>query len=129
MNEATLALMIPIFSVTLPFVLAGVIVGLVTYYQFRKRREVQETIRLAIEKGQELPTEFLETITRPKDPPRKDRDLRRGVVLVAVGLGIAALGYFLSSADAMDLVGIGAIPFLIGLAFITLWILRTRHGK
>ena len=92
MNEATLALMIPIFSVTLPFVLAGVIVGLVTYYQFRKRREVQETIRLAIEKGQELPTEFLETITRPKDPPRKDRDLRRGVVLVAVGLGIAALG-------------------------------------
>ena len=130
MSEETLALMIPILSVTMPFLLAGGIVGFVTYYRFRRRREVQETIRIAIEKGQELPTEFLETISSPKDQPRKDQDLRRGVVLIAVGLGIAALGLLVGEADAVGpLMGIGSIPFLIGLALTALWVLRTRHDQ
>lgn len=130
MNEATLALMIPILSVTMPFLLAGGIVGFVTYFRFRKRREVQETIRIAIEKGQELPTEFLETISSPKEEPKKDQDLRRGVVLVAVGLGIGAFGFLVGEDDAVGpLMGIGSIPLLIGLALTALWILRTRHNQ
>ncbi len=130
MNEGTLALMIPIFSVTMPFLLAGGIVGFVTYFRFRRRREVQETIRIAIEKGQELPTEFLETISSPKQEPKKDQDLRRGVVLIAVGLGIGAFGFLVGEADAVGpLMGIGSIPLLIGLALTALWILRTRHNQ
>lgn len=130
MNEGTLALMIPIFSVTMPFLLAGGIVGFVTYFRFRRRREVQETIRIAIEKGQELPTEFLETISSPKQEPKKDQDLRRGVVLTAVGLGIGAFGFLVGEDDAVGpLMGIGSIPLLIGLALTALWILRTRHNQ
>jgi len=130
MNEATLALMIPIFSVTMPFLLAGGIVGFVTYFRYRRRREVQETIRIAIEKGQELPTEFLETISSPKQEPKKDQDLRRGVVLIAVGLGIGAFGFLVGEADAVGpLMGIGSIPLLIGMALTALWILRTRHNQ
>ena len=130
MNEATLALMIPIFSVTMPFLLAGGIVGFVTYFRYRRRREVQETIRIAIEKGQELPTEFLETISSPKQEPKKDQDLRRGVVLTAVGLGIGAFGLLVGEDDAVGpLMGIGSIPLLIGLALTALWILRTRHNQ
>lgn len=130
MIEGILALMIPILSVTMPFLLVGVIVVIVTYFRFRRRREVQETIRIAIEKGQELPTEFLETISSPKDRPKKDQDLRRGVVLVAVGLGIGAFGFLVGEADAVGpLMGIGSIPLLIGLALTALWILRTRHNQ
>lgn len=132
MNEATLALIIGIFSVTMPFLLAGGIVGFVTYFRYRRRREVQETIRIAIEKGQELPTEFLETISSPKNEPRpkKDQDLRRGVVLIAVGLGIGAFGYLVGEDDAVGpLMGIGSIPLLIGLALTALWVLRTRHNQ
>ena len=130
MNEASLALMIPILSVTMPFLLVGVIVGFVTYFRFRRRREVQETIRIAIEKGQELPTEFLETISSPKEKPRKDQDLRRGVVLIAVGIGIGAFGVLVGEDDAVGpLMGIGSIPFLIGLALTALWILRTRNNQ
>ena len=132
MNEATLALMIPIFSVTMPFLLAGGIVGFVTYFRYRRRREVQETIRIAIEKGQELPAEFLETISSPKNEPKpkKDQDLRRGVVLIAVGLGIGAFGLLVGEADAVGpLMGIGSIPLLIGMALTALWRVRTRHNQ
>lgn len=132
MNEATLALMIPVLSVSLPFLLAGGIVGVVTYYRYRRRREVQETIRLAIEKGQELPAEFLETISSPKDlpkKPKKDQDLRRGVVLMAVGLGVAAFGILVGEDAVRPLMGIGSIPFLIGAALTALWVLRSRHDK
>lgn len=130
MNSGDLALMIPIIVPTVTMLVVGGTIALITYYRFRRRREVQETIRLAIEKGQELPTEFLETISSPKERPRKDQDLRRGIVLIAVGVGIAAFGILVGEEDAMrPLMGIGSIPFLIGLAFTALWVLRTRHDK
>ena len=130
MNSGDLALMIPIIVPTVTMLVIGGTIALITYYRFRRRREVQETIRIAIEKGQELPTEFLETISSPKSRPKKDQDLRRGVVLVAVGLGIGAFGVLVGEEDAVGpLMGIGSIPFLIGLALTALWILRTRHNK
>ena len=130
MNSGDLALMIPIIVPTVTMLVIGGTIALITYYRFRRRREVQETIRVAIEKGQELPTEFLETISSPKKRPRKDHDLRRGVVLIAVGLGIGIFGVLVGDDDAVGpLMGIGSIPFLIGLALTALWVLRTRHDK
>ncbi|MYH33385.1 MAG: hypothetical protein F4013_03100 [Gammaproteobacteria bacterium] len=130
MNSGDLALMIPIVVPTVTMLVIGGTIALITYYRFRRRREVQETIRVAIEKGQELPTEFLETISSPKSRPKKDQDLRRGVVLIAVGLGIGAFGVLVGEDDAVGpLMGIGSIPLLIGLALTALWILRTRHNQ
>lgn len=130
MNSGDLALMIPIVVPTVTMLVIGGTIALITYFRFRRRREVQETIRIAIEKGQELPTEFLETISSPKNRPKKDQDLRRGVVLTAVGLGIGAFGVLVGEDDAVGpLMGIGSIPFLIGLALTALWILRTRHNQ
>lgn len=130
MNSGDLALMIPIIVPTVTMLVIGGTIALITYFRFRRRREVQETIRVAIEKGQELPTEFLETISSPKDRPKKDRDLRRGIVLIAVGVGIGAFGILIGEEDAVrPLMGIGSIPFLIGLALTALWALRTRNEK
>ena len=130
MNSGNLALLIPIVVPTVTMLVIGGTIALITYFRFRRRREVQETIRVVIEKGQELPTEFLETISSPKDRPKKDQDLRRGVVLTAVGLGIGAFGFLVGEDDAVGpLMGIGSIPLLIGLALTALWILRTRHNQ
>ena len=120
-------------GILVPIVLFLVIGGTISvseYLKYRRRNDLQETIRTAIEKGQELPAEVLETISRPKPPPRKDQDLRRGVMLIALGVGIGAFGYFIGDDDAMGpLMGIGTIPLLIGLALTVLWILRTRHDN
>ena len=100
------------------------------YFKYRKRQDLQVTIRAALEKGQELPAEVLETISNPKNKPKKDQDLRRGVVLITTGLGIGAFGYLVGEDDAMGpLMGIGSIPLLIGLGLTLLWVLRTRHEQ
>ncbi|MXW20997.1 MAG: hypothetical protein F4Z95_09370 [Gammaproteobacteria bacterium] len=100
------------------------------YFKFKRDRDIQNTLRTALEKGHEVPAELLEQISQPKAQPKKDQDLRRGVVLVAVGLGIGAFGYLVGEDDAFGpLAGIGSIPLLIGLGLTLLWILRTRQGK
>ena len=121
-----LPLLIPIVGM----IVIALIIGLVLYFRHRNRREVQETIRAAIEKGQDLPGELLEnrSFSGSKQPPRKDQDLRRGVVLIAVGLGIGAFGLLVGDRDAVGpFMGIGSIPLLIGAALTLLWIVRTRH--
>ncbi|MDP1528529.1 MAG: DUF6249 domain-containing protein [Rhodoferax sp.] len=96
----------------------------------RERRETQETVRRAIDKGQDLPAEVLEALTKDvsKNLPSRTRDIRRGVIWLAVGVGIAAFG-FLSDLGWSDhgmreigngLLGVAAIPVTIGLAFIIL---------
>lgn len=112
------------------FLVIGGTLGVVEYFKYRRRRDLQGTIRAAIEKGQELPAEVLETISNPRKKPKKDQDLRRGVVLIAVGLGIGAFGYLVGEEDAIGpLMGIGSIPLLIGLGLTLLWIVRTRHDQ
>lgn len=100
------------------------------YLKSREKREMQATVRHAIDKGQELPPELIDAMTRDvaSKLPSRTRDLRRGVIWIAVGVGIAAFG-LLSDLGwdhrEMDnigngLLGVAAIPFTIGLAFIVL---------
>ncbi len=58
---------------------------------------MHETLRVAYEKGQPVPPELIEKLTRSSTRQSSmdsgsDADLRRAVVLIAVGLGLAALG-------------------------------------
>ena len=57
---------------------------------------MHETLRIAYEKGQPVPPELITalqtqaSVTRPMATP--ERDLRRAIVLIAVGLGLARPG-------------------------------------
>ncbi len=118
-----------VFAVAM-FLTAFGLVAITQFYRYRKNRDLQATIRAAIEKGQELPVEVLEALNQPrkKPEPQKDRDLRRGIVLMAVGLGVGTFGYLIGEEEVVGpLMGIGSIPLLIGLGLTLLWILRTRH--
>ena len=109
------------------FLVIGGTISLAEYFKFRKRNDLQNTIRAAIEKGQELPEEVLETISSPKARPKKDQDLRRGIVSIAAGLSIGAFGFILGDEDATrPLMALGAIPLTIGIGLTLLWLLRTR---
>jgi hypothetical protein len=101
-----------------------------TYLKSRERREIQTTVRHAIDKGQELPPELIEAMTRDvaSKLPSRTRDLRRGVIWLAVGVGIAAFGtlsdlgwnHHVMREIGNGLLGLAAIPVTIGLAFIVL---------
>jgi hypothetical protein len=107
------------------FVLIAIVLCTRTYLSFKARVEYQKTVRLVIERGQQLTPEFLERLSEaPTRRPRvsKHRELRVGAVSVALGLGLAAFGYLLGEDDATrPMMAIGNIPFLIGLALIGLW--------
>jgi len=102
------------------------------FLKFRERRETQETVRRAIDKGQDLPPEVLDALTRDvnKNLPSRTRDIRRGIIWLAVGIGIAAFSMInnmgWSGGDdwhgnvGTGLLGFAAIPATIGLAFIIL---------
>ncbi len=59
------------------------------------------------------------------------RDMRKGVILLAVSIGIVLFGYAVSFED-MDALypvsGIAAIPGMIGLAFIILSFFNKNKG-
>ena len=120
----------PILIVLIVFSAITAIIFGPSYLKSREKREIQETVRHAIDKGQALPSELIDAMTRDvaSKLPSRTRDLRRGVIWVAVGIGIAAFGLLSDlgwDQHGMEnfgngLLGVAAIPFTIGLAFIVL---------
>ncbi|MDZ4362369.1 DUF6249 domain-containing protein [Brevundimonas sp.] len=120
---------IPLFAIFAVFgTITAIIVG-PTYLKSRERREIQQTVRAAIDKGQALPPEVIEAMSKDvtKNLPSRSRDLRKGIIWLAVGIGIAAFGVVSDMGGngwngGVDngLLGIACIPVTIGLAFIVL---------
>lgn len=104
------------FSISLVF-------GLWVYFRFKGRAERQQTIRLALEKGNELSPDFIKQLEEAK--PSKDRDLRRGLIWVAIGIATALFGLLVNEPDAIGpLLGIATFPTLVGAAYLVMW----RYG-
>jgi len=134
-------LMVPIFFL---FMIIAVVVGPIwirSYYREKERAQLHETLRAAYEKGQPPPAELIEKLTSgaqiPSPPTTAENDLRRAVVLIAVGVGLSLLGLGLGYGISLGspeagwitgaaIAGSGAIPGMIGLAYLFLW-LGTRH--
>ncbi|WP_029914691.1 DUF6249 domain-containing protein [Caulobacter sp. UNC358MFTsu5.1] len=109
-----------------PFLMVAAIVIVPAWLRTRERREMQATVRAAIEKGQPLPPELVEALSkdvRPRIVSSAHRDMRIGVILLFVAGGVAltalALGQINDYAMYGTLAG-SAIPGAIGLAFVIL---------
>jgi O-acetylhomoserine/O-acetylserine sulfhydrylase-like pyridoxal-dependent enzyme len=91
------------------------------------RAETQATIRAALDKGQSLTPELLARLMDPVTA-RVDRrlvDLRRGVIATALGVGIATIGVTTLPMWHHG-IAIGALPFVVGVAYLALWALGPR---
>jgi len=110
------AVLVPIISVVVVFTFLTIIIVTNSFNRRREREQIIETARLSVEKGQPLPPEVIASLTAERRHTAFS-DLRRGVVLIAVGIGIGVFGIFVG---ASELYGIGAIPGLIGVALVVL---------
>jgi len=113
------------------FALIAALVIVPRYFRSVERQKMAETLRVAIEKGQPLPTEVIEAMSSnvrsPGLPPSPQRDLRTGIIWVGVALGLLSLGIVVGfeEPDATYwLMGLAAFPGFIGLAFIALGLLN-----
>ncbi len=120
---------IPVVAILAVFgTITAIVVG-PSWLKSRERREVQTTVRAAIDKGQPLPPEVIEVLSKDitKNLPSRTRDIRRGVMWLAVGIGIAGFGLVQDLGDrdwseniGNGMLGIAVIPATIGLAFLIL---------
>ena len=109
------------------------------YLKSKDRARLHETLRMAYERGQTVPPELIAALQSSGSPvpplATPERDLRRAVILIGVGMGLCGLGYglwygLMSVSDVAAYIvggcvaGAGAIPGLIGAAFLILWLGR-----
>jgi hypothetical protein len=106
------------------FLAPVLVVWMFLHFSAKKRIEAFQTLRFAIEKGQPLTPETLESMARMSSPIA---DLRRGIVFVAIALGFAAFATIIAwdaTGEMIDvrrgLYGVAMFPLFIGLAFLGL---------
>ncbi|RZJ01985.1 MAG: hypothetical protein EON90_01330 [Brevundimonas sp.] len=107
------------------FAMIAAIVIVPSWLKSKERKEMQASLRASIEKGQQLPPEVIDALTRQNIRPvaTASRDLRTGVIMLAVALGIGLTFGILGYNYDEDILGFGAwaaIPGTIGVAFIIL---------
>lgn len=115
-------ILVPIGVPGVVFGFSALIVGIVFYAIHRDNRLRHETIRLALEKGQPLSADVLDPAKRV-DPVM--RDLRRGLLLIGLGLG---LGLFFAVAGEPEW-AIGFIPGLMGVAYLACYAMARRQPR
>ncbi len=109
------------------FVVIALIFFIVLYFRQRSRADMQQTIRLALERGTELTPELINRLGAPAEPSR-NRDLRLGLIWMALAIGLALCGLAVATFSIEALYGClagAAFPFAIGVAYLIMW----RYGS
>ena len=111
-------LWIPIVAIVAP----AVVVALLLWFRYRNRGEIQQTVRLALDKGHDLSPELIDRLGHPKPP--KNADLRLAFIWLAIAGGFALMGLAVPDPSGHALQGLlatAAIPFALGVAYLLIW--------
>ena len=106
------------------------IVAVIMFSNWAKTRSLHRTVRMMVEKGQPIPPALLSTPAAVSAATglRPWYDLRRGIVLMAVGVGIIMF-FGISAGWDEGVWALGLIPGLIGAGYILAWRLAYREEK
>ncbi len=108
------------------FAAIALIFFLVLYFRHRTRADMQQTIRLALERGTELTPDMINRLAGPE--PSKNKDLRVGLIWLALAVGLALAAFAVPDPTGNALRGTlagAAFPFAIGVAYMIMW----RYGS
>lgn len=103
------------------FITIGAVIALFIYLKYRARQDIQTTVRVAIERGESLSPELIETLAMNLSSPHAD--LRKGVISLALGAAGMAFAFLLGEEDATGpIMAISAFPIVVGIAYLGLWL-------
>lgn len=112
------------------FAAIALIFFIVLYFRHRSRAEMQQTIRLALERGNELTPEIINRLGEPE--PSKNKDLRLALIWLALAVGLALVGVAAPDPSGHAVRGTlagAAFPFAIGVAYLIMWRFAARNGS
>jgi hypothetical protein len=121
---------IAIIAILTVFGFPVAIVAVIMFSNWAKNRSLHKTVRMMVEKGQPIPPALLSTpaAVSAATGMRPWYDLRRGIVLMAVGVGIIMF-FGISAGWDEGVWALGLIPGLIGAGYILAWRLAYREEK
>ncbi len=113
-------MLIAMTAITLIFGSPLLIVAVVLYANYRKKRLVHDTISQYVSSGKDVPAEVMSSLQAEVTPKSS---LRKGLVMTGAGLGIIACFVVMGKNGAAAL---GLIPLFIGFAQLLIWKLEAR---
>lgn len=121
---------IAIIAILTVFGFPVAIVAVIMFSNWAKSRSLHKTVRMMVEKGQPIPPALLSTPAAVSAAAglRPWYDLRRGIVLMAVGVGVIMF-FGISAGWDEGVWALGLIPGLIGAGYILAWRLAYREEK
>jgi hypothetical protein len=105
------------------------IVALPIYFRTKERAKLHDVLRAAYERGQPVDPSIIAALQQgEKARPSPERDLRIGIILIAVALAMITMGVVTNDiSDGHSLRGMAAaasFPGFIGLAFLAFWLAK-----
>ena len=88
------------------------------------RRDLLRLAERALDKGVTLDQDFVESLGAPPQPS-PDRDLRRGMIFVALALAVCVFG---TVVEEEVFFGLSSFPGFVGIAYLLFW-LRGRSQE
>ena len=124
LSPATLAMLIPIVAIVMGCSIPIIVGSLSIYFRHRKNVMLHETVRTMVEKGVPIPPEMFNKTDRnlmdrdKSDDKHPRKDLRSGVLLTGIGIGVVML-----CGKA------GYIILFLGVAFVVIGMLNLGKGN
>lgn len=115
------------------FAMIGAIVIVPQWLKSKERQRMQDTLRVAYEKGMPVDPAIIQAMTSEvkSSTPTPYRDVRRGVVFLAIALALAVAGlvhgYYDGYGETIGWYAAAAFPGFIGLAFILLGVFAKKR--
>ena len=109
------------------FISLAVVFIFLFWFRFRAREGMQQTIRMALDKGHELTPEIIDRLGHPK--ASKYKDLRLGIIWLAIAVGLALIAVAVPDPSGHAMRGTmagAALPFAIGLGYLVIFFFTGR---
>jgi dolichol kinase len=108
---------IPIVGILTAWIGTAVVIGIVLYFNYMRRKTQSREIMAAIEKGIEIPF-----------PPLQRRNyLNLGLIWTFVGVAFTLALWF--SSERMEAAAWGFLPLAVGLAFLLIALFESKKGE
>ena len=102
------------------FIVSGFVAWGFMFYNHKNRNAIMETVQKSMDTGSDLTPDLLAKLGAAINP--KIRDMRRGVVILSIGIAGVLCSMFFSDTDVVAGIRAGSMfPLMMGAGFLLVW--------